>query len=157
MDSMRKRLEEKEENLREYKKQYMGGLPEQLETNLKILESLQVQKHEKQTIIREIEQNIYNLKNTANSFTDLSMNNLMVDFEDGTGGDGSYELTQLKEALEQLKLKYKDKHPDVLRLKKRIRELEEQQENEAANATEDQALPAEIVMPDNRFSKGSVR
>ena len=153
LDSMRKRLEEKEENLREYKKQYMGGLPEQLETNLKILESLQVQKHEKQTIIREIEQNIYNLKNTANSFTDFSMNDLMVDFEDGTGGDGSYELTQLKEELERLKLKYKDKHPDVMRLKKRIRELEEQQENEAANATEDQALPAEIAMPTIDFQK----
>ena len=153
LDSMRTRLEEKEEKLREYKRLYMGGLPEQLETNLKMLESLQIQKHEKQTIIREIEQNIYNLNNTANPFTDFSMDNLMVDFEDGTGGDDSYELTTLREELERLKLKYMDKHPDVMRLKKRISELEAQNINEETDTELDQALPAEIAMPTIDFQK----
>ena len=43
LSTMRKRLEAVEETLKEYRKQYMGELPEQLETNLNILDRLQVQ------------------------------------------------------------------------------------------------------------------
>ena len=147
LQSIQRRLEEKEETLKEYKKQYMGGLPEQLETNLSILESLQTQKTELQKNIQGSQQNIYALKNTPNQF-DLSMN---FDFEGEVGGEGSYELTQLKENLEQLELRYKDKHPDVVKLKKRISELEEKAENESANLEEAEENSEEIVIPQIDF------
>lgn len=153
LKTMRDRLEEKENTLRQYKKKYMGGLPSQLETNLSILNSLQTQKADKETIIRRIEENIYNLKNSANSLDGLAgglaMDDFTLDMEDSGGGEGSYELAQLKEQLERLKLKYTEKHPDVLLVKRRIRELEERlaEESAAQEAQPEEALPEEPALP----------
>lgn len=151
LNTMRDRLEEREDTLREYKKTHMGGLPEQLQTNLRILESLQTQKYEKQTIIRGIEENIYTLKNTSNSFDTLagglSMDDLMVDIGDSDGGQASEELTQLRGLLDQLKTRYTDNHPDVLQIKRRISELETKMQTEAADTEVDAALPVESAMP----------
>lgn len=156
LQTMRKRLEEKEKALQDYKQKYMGGLPEQLQTNLSILNSLRTEKNEKQTIIRGIEENIYTLKNTANSLGamggDLSMDDLLTDLDDGSGGTESYELSQLREALERMKTKYTDKHPDVMQLKRRIRELEEKTENEpevgeSGAAEPETPAPVEPALP----------
>jgi polysaccharide chain length determinant protein (PEP-CTERM system associated) len=153
LKNMRERLEEKENALRQYKKKYMGELPGQLETNLRLLGSLQTQKAEKETIIRGIEQNIYNLKNSANSSYGmaggLAMDDFLLDTEDSGGGEGGYELAQLKEQLERLKLKYTEKHPDVLLVKRRIRELEERmaEESAAREAEPEEALPELPVLP----------
>ena len=43
LKSAERRLAEKEAELRKYREKYMGGLPEQLDTNLRILERLQEQ------------------------------------------------------------------------------------------------------------------
>jgi uncharacterized protein involved in exopolysaccharide biosynthesis len=43
LESVRKRLAEKEDELKRYRTRYMGGLPEQLQTNLSILSRLQTQ------------------------------------------------------------------------------------------------------------------
>jgi polysaccharide chain length determinant protein (PEP-CTERM system associated) len=157
LQSMKKRLETNEEKLTEYKRYYMGGLPEQLQTNLRILESLQNQRNEKQTIIRGVEQNIYTIKNTDDSFSglngELSMNDLLVDFDENGEAGGSYELAELKEELARLKLRYKDKHPDVIQLKRRIMELEEQNENEIAKVETSETLPEETAMPAIDFQK----
>jgi len=153
LNAMRERLEEKENTLRQYKKKHMGGLPGQLQTNLRLLGSLQTEKADKETIIRGIEENIYNLKNSANSLDGmaggLAMDDFMLDLEDSGGGEDDYELAQLKEQLERLKLKYTEKHPDVLLVKRRIRELEEKRAEEAAarEAEPEEALPAEPVLP----------
>jgi polysaccharide chain length determinant protein (PEP-CTERM system associated) len=157
LNSMRLQLEEKEEALRQYKKSYMGGLPEQLETNLSILKSLQEQKNEKQKIIRGIEENIYTLKNSAQSFDAMaggfSMDDLMSDFDDsGMGGD-SAELAQLKEALEQMLLKYTEKHPDVLVIKRRIEELEASSEALPAESEDEELMPEEPAMPAINFQE----
>ncbi|OQY07334.1 MAG: hypothetical protein B6I22_03160, partial [Desulfobacteraceae bacterium 4572_123] len=56
LTTMRQRLEAVEEALKKYRKQYMGELPEQLETNLNILDRLQVQ-------IGEREESLRNAKN----------------------------------------------------------------------------------------------
>ena len=43
LDSMRKRLEEKEQALKEYRQRNMGELPEQLQANLNLLDRLNAQ------------------------------------------------------------------------------------------------------------------
>jgi len=57
--TIRKRLMEKEEGLKLYRKQYMGGLPEQLETNLRILERIQQQIINNQENLREAKNRRY--------------------------------------------------------------------------------------------------
>jgi uncharacterized protein involved in exopolysaccharide biosynthesis len=53
LETKRKRLEEVEQTLREYRRQYMGELPEQLDANLRILERLQTQLSEREQTLRE--------------------------------------------------------------------------------------------------------
>ena len=50
---MRGRLVEVEARLKEHRKQYMGELPEQLDTNLSILERLQEQLSDRRQSLRE--------------------------------------------------------------------------------------------------------
>ncbi len=49
----RQRLEEVEQKLREYRRQYMGELPEQLDANLRILERIQTQLSEREKTLRD--------------------------------------------------------------------------------------------------------
>ena len=53
LKTKRQRLEEVEQKLREYRRQYMGELPEQLDANLNILERLQTQLNEQEKTLRD--------------------------------------------------------------------------------------------------------
>ena len=53
LKTKRQRLEEVEQKLREYRRQYMGELPEQLDANLRILERLQTQLSEQEKTLRD--------------------------------------------------------------------------------------------------------
>ncbi len=126
LGNMRKKLEATEEQLKEYKKQYMGELPEQLETNLRILDRLQEQLVDRQEnlrlvkirfdeLVRQDEQDSQNAAGTAGQ-SELS------------------ELDQLKLQLDQLLVRYTEKHPDVIRLKKMIEEKQEISKNNPIGA-----------------------
>ena len=129
LNNIRVQLEELEEALRIYRKKFMGELPEQLETNLRILDRLQEQLIEKQQNLRNtknmliaFEKQMSELDNMQNDFSIDSM----VEFEVGD----STELDQLNDQLSILRAKYTDKHPDVMRIKRLIAELEEPLEEE---------------------------
>ena len=53
LDASRIRLEEVEKQFGEYRKKYMGELPEQLDTNLRVLDRLQLQLNERQANLQE--------------------------------------------------------------------------------------------------------
>lgn len=121
---MRKRLEGVEESLRQYRKKYMGELPEQLETNLRILDRIQAQMTGRQESLRDAKNSLVALNNRIQADRDLSL-------QSGSAQDGKVGLPgliQLKEQLANLKAGYTDRHPDVIRLKSRIRDLEAQLE-----------------------------
>ena len=130
LNNIRAQLEELEEALRVYRKRFMGELPEQLETNLRILDRLQEQLIEKQKNLRNtknmliaFEKQMSELHNVQN---DLSIDS-MVEF----GTDGPAKLDQLKDRLSILKARYTDKHPDVARINRMIAELEEPSEEKS--------------------------
>jgi len=123
LSNIRTRLEELEEALRVYRKRFMGELPEQLETNLRILDRLQEQLIEKQQSLRNtknmliaFEKQMAELHNMQNDFSIDSL----VEFEAGD----STGLDKLRDQLSVLKTRYTDKHPDVMRIKRMIAELE---------------------------------
>ena len=122
----KKELEKQEMALKEFKEKHMGALPEQMTTNLRTLDRLQV---ELQTIndglksaedrkllyqaqLTDLERQIAGLK--AGTTPDT-----------GTGGLVS-RIEQLKEELTRLQAQYKENYPDIGLLKKQIRDLEEQ-------------------------------
>ena len=52
LESMRKRLEQKEQTLKEYRQRSMGELPEQLQANLNLLDRLNAQLSQSQMSLR---------------------------------------------------------------------------------------------------------
>ncbi|OPL11770.1 MAG: hypothetical protein AVO38_15570 [delta proteobacterium ML8_D] len=122
--TIRQRLAEKEETLKLYRKKYMGGLPEQLETNLRILERIQQQIINNQENLREaknrkilIQQQIAEARELKKQFVE-SMKTEKIE------KSGDSPLDQMKSELSALQARYTEKHPNVIRLKEKIAELE---------------------------------
>ena len=108
LKNIRTQLEGVEETYKTYRKKYMGALPEQLETNLRILDRLQDQLLAKQQLLADSKSRLFALTNS----------------DAGTGDDPISKLKYLKQKLSELKVKYTDEHPDVQRLKKMINNTE---------------------------------
>ena len=119
LNSMRKKLEEVEETLKEYRKQYMGELPEQLETNLNILDRLQVQMGEREASLRNARDRLALIEKEIQTARE---SNVRVSSE-LTESEYETKIRQLSEELGALQTRYTDKHPDVIRLKKIIADL----------------------------------
>ena len=144
---VRERLEKVEEALKNYQKEYMGELPEQLGTNLAILGRLQEQLTSKQENFREtkkmlaaLEQSISDTPNVLPySSIVIEDNTVDSDFEDFAN------LAELEEQLTTLKFKYTDNHPDVILLKKKIADLEAQLEKDSENTAEEAGLESSQI------------
>jgi len=116
---MRKRLEEVEQALKKYREAYMGGLPEQLESNLRILDRMQEQLIERRQNITDAKSRIIAIENEISQGQSLQPTG-----ESGTGD--TLNLDQLNAQLKQLQSRYTDQHPDIIRLKERIADLEKE-------------------------------
>jgi polysaccharide chain length determinant protein (PEP-CTERM system associated) len=136
LESMRARLEVLEEQLKNFRKENMGELPEQLESNLRILDRLQEQLSERQLNLREERNNLQAIQAEVFSLT-------------SGGGAGSVaalktqmanEIAQHREALDALQAKYTQEHPDVMRLKQLIADKE--REYASLDESSDKVIPA---------------
>jgi polysaccharide chain length determinant protein (PEP-CTERM system associated) len=144
LKSMRQRLEQVEEKIKEYRKTYMGELPEQLDTNLRILDRLQEDLNDRQQSIREGRVRMAEL----NSASTRSQQVVVISDAQPRSNDGA-SVEELKAQLETLSARYTEKHPDVLRLKKQISEMEDKQQADAADNNQGQVsssahLPLEL-------------
>ncbi|MBU4185187.1 MAG: protein GumC [Proteobacteria bacterium] len=129
LTNIRVQLEELEEALREYRKRFMGELPEQLETNLRILDRLQEQLIEKQQSLRNTKNMLIAFEKQMSELYNMQ-NDLSIDSSVEFETEGSANLDQLKNQLSVLKTRYTDKHPDVMRIKRMIAELEKPSEED---------------------------
>jgi polysaccharide chain length determinant protein (PEP-CTERM system associated) len=137
---MRERLEEVETALKDYRKDHMGELPEQLVGNIAILDRLQQQLVEKQQGLRDEKNRLISIENQ-----------LQIARRQANGGEAIFDsnggepttLEELKQQLRNFQVRYTDQHPDVIRLQIQIKELKS--ENiQSAGAQGDQrraALP----------------
>jgi len=131
LSRVKKQLVNQETALRRYKEEHIGALPEQMDANLSSLNRLQLQyqaiagslenaKERKITLQRQISQ--------ISQISGLSSQAGEIGIETGGIGEtdmtGSPELAQLKQILAGLQSRYTDKHPDVVRIKNRIKKME---------------------------------
>lgn len=123
LESMRKRLMETEQMLKNYRETNMGGLPEQLNSNLSILSNLNERMTSIQAEIIDARSRLSNLRGTEVETSPLSSNRTTETKDSETA-----TLEQLREQLDVFKNRYTDSHPDVIRLKKRIADFEDQME-----------------------------
>ncbi len=117
LETMRKRLMETEQQLKYYRETNMGGLPEQLNSNLSILGNLNER-------LTSIQAEIIDARSRLTSIRGADINQSSV--LDPAKDPDLEALEQMKDQLNVFKNRYTDNHPDVVRLKKRIVELEEQ-------------------------------
>ena len=126
---MRKKLENVEETMKEYRKRYMGELPEQLETNLRILDRLQTELSQKEESLRNAKNRLSDLRNMMRAIEEAPETDRVV--EDAIVSDASEpepenvtQLNTLKRQLAIFQTRYTERHPDVIKLKRIIAGLE---------------------------------
>ena len=126
VEDARRALEEREEALRRHKQRYWGSLPEQLDSNLRVLQQLQAEQQtlgETQRTLQErraaLERSLLEGRRLATSAS-------------GTATPAA-ELAKLRAAYDSLRDRYTPQHPDMVALAARIERLEAQVRKEAAN------------------------
>ena len=153
LEKTQKRLEEKEQKLAAFRAKYLGGLPDELESNLRTLDRMQKEVTDKAMLLREV--------NTSISQLDSQISSMAATGGSGTGGDDflSFDLEESEEGddsavqaaqekYDALLLRYTEKHPDVKKLKSIIEKLKQKLEA----AKEEEELPSaeseEDILPD---------
>ena len=139
------KLDQMETSVTNYKRRFMGGLPEQRDTNLKILEQMQMQNQRISESLRAAQDRKLFIQK---QLSDMEMP-ASLPAAAGSGKDSPYSnksyLTQkdassvlaadaggtydtkkdkLTRELEDLRIKYTDNHPDVIAVKKKLDKLE---------------------------------
>ena len=129
LESMRKRLEEQEQLLKKFREKNMGELPEQLDSNLRILDSLKTQLTQKEDSLRSARVSLAALESEMSIRQGAIAAMLPPPGPAATGreNEDQMSLDQLKDKLAGLRASYTDQHPDVVRLKTRIDRLEKEQ------------------------------
>ena len=116
-------LEVQETLLSEYKRRFLGELPAQLETNLRTLDRLQLEKIRIQETLHGLQSRLALVrKSIINYGADPA---LLQEKTDGQGGDPSViQLSQIKKALEQMTSASIEDNPGIVFLQHQIEKLE---------------------------------
>lgn len=149
LNTAKTKLDEMEAAVTQYKKRYMGQLPEQRDTNIRILEQLQSQYQRVGESLRAaqdrklfIQKQLTDLESPAtssgmagygregrpspgkSSYLDMASSSVAPD----SGGSYESQKDSLTRSLEDLRTKYTEKHPDVIATKRRLADLEKKKD-----------------------------
>ena len=132
LDDLRARLKEIEMGIQNYRRENMGELPEELGSNLRIIDRLQAQLSEKQEDVREGRGRLSELDARISAIQAASQN-LIPGVESASLAvpqKVDSEPTKLELARRELRAlegRYTAKHPDIIRMKVLVAELEAEQ------------------------------
>ena len=138
-------LDEQDEKLAKFKRQYLGSLPEEEQTNLNILTGMNAQ----------LEANTQALSRAQQ---DKAFNESLLSAQEATWKSSQtgtnpetteQQLSGLEEQLTSLEARYTPEHPDVIKLKNQIEQLKKQQaatpkSSSSANASASMIEPPQI-------------
>ena len=145
LEQARASLADQEKRLKDYKDQFMGQLPGQMQSNVEILNGLQMQlQSANEALNRAKQQNTY-LESLLGQYRSVQSAS-----RDGKGSAGlpalDAELSKLRAQLADLSSHYTDQHPDVRKLKEQIARTEKMkqqlQSDMAKNPQSDNAAQA---------------
>lgn len=139
MEAMRTRLEELEKVIENFRRTHMGELPEQLDTNLRILDRLQATLNTRQQNLREARIRLNELTSQASPSTPSVV---VIGGERGAGR-GAASLQELKSELDSLRARYTERHPDIQRMVRLIADLEARETERAGTAGDTPDIPVE--------------
>lgn len=117
-------LAEQEAKVKEFKSQYLGQLPEQVQSNVQILAGLQAQLQQETDLLGKAKQQSVYLEALKTQWRSLEANL-------GAGNGGAVtppaldqELVRLRSELADLSSHYTDRHPDIRKLRDQIDKTE---------------------------------
>ncbi len=147
LQEARKVLEEQEQRLREYKTRFLGELPEQQQSNLQMLISIEAQIRDVTGSLERAEQQKVYLESLKSEYQGIqeSLSGQASGLPAGTGQSGDPVLDGLRSQLRDLETKYTSRHPDVVKLRQQVAQLEAQRAStEKPKGNDEVALPATI-------------
>ena len=131
---MRRRLEEVEAALKDFRETHMGELPDQLAGNLMVLERVQQQLSDKQKSLRDEKYRLISLNNQLKLVREQAAMTEVATPIPEIGEPTTLE--GLKQQLADYKIRYTPQHPDVIRLQRKIEELEKQSPTPSTDSTD---------------------
>jgi polysaccharide chain length determinant protein (PEP-CTERM system associated) len=141
------RLREAEDRLKEFKKANLGMMPGQGGDYYQRMEAAQseLQRAELQlnVAVNRRDELKRQLESADEEYED-SMD-LLGGAADGPAAELDMRIQNLQEAMDELLLKYTERHPDVIEIKRTIERLEERKAEEEALAVEDDAVSPGLV------------
>ncbi len=130
LGTMRKKLIVHEQSLKSYREKYMGGLPEQLNSNLKILGNLNDQ-------LVNVVSGIHNAKERLANLEQFNSSRLSQSTDEDVGSEKRMSLAEMKTQLGSYQERYTEWHPDVIRLKQLIVARENELKQSVGNQADD--------------------
>jgi polysaccharide chain length determinant protein (PEP-CTERM system associated) len=120
LDQAKTKLDEQDAQLAQFKRQYLGSLPEEEQTNLSILTGMNTQLEAVIQALSRAQQD--------KAFNEAMLSQQETNWKQMTNGNQNPEtqqqqLTQLEAQLSDLLARYTPEHPDVLKVKSQIEEL----------------------------------
>jgi uncharacterized protein involved in exopolysaccharide biosynthesis len=154
----RRQLEEQERKLEQFREQHAGRLPSQLDSNMQAIQSTQLgiqalveslardrdRKLMLERLYSEAELELSTLAATPPPVPAASRPS--ADAAEPAGLTPQQQLASAREALGRLQLRLTDEHPDVVRTKRIIAELETRVTEESGQPAADQTTPAAVPM-----------
>ena len=145
LEEAKKGLDTQDAKLAQFKRQYLGELPEQEQTNLSILMGMNTQLEAiTQTLSRAHQDKVF-----TESVLSQQEANWKAASQTGQNPEtAEKELNALQDQLTNLQARYTPEHPDVMKLKNQIEELKKQQAvTPKSNAPANVALQASVSEP----------
>ena len=124
LQKIKKVLEEKERILSEYRSKNFGGLPDELDSNLRTLDRLQLQLSDKLNSLMQLESSLSIINSQVLRTKQVQEGSVIEEIKTARSEtEQLYELEKIK--LEDLQSKYTKNHPDIVRLTKSVENLKE--------------------------------
>ncbi|SRR5579871_3306511 len=140
-------VEEQTSRLKRFKAQFVGQLPGELQSNLQVLNGLQIRlQQSSQSLNRSEEQKLY-LTSMLSTYRDSP-------YLATTGGspiDVDSQLTRLKEELAEMQSRYTSDHPAILQIRDQIAKVRKlRTDGQADETSDDTGLPVSRVVAEIR-------
>jgi polysaccharide chain length determinant protein (PEP-CTERM system associated) len=165
LDDARRRLLDHEKKLEDYRRQYAGELPSQLQSNVQAIQSLQSQIQALgESINRDRDRRLVVERQLADATAEaavlagspVTIRAASTEAEQAAL-PAAVQLESAKNSLQQLQLRLKPDHPDVRQMKLRIRELEKKAEEEALRTPLSPSVELKAVSPAEAMRLNRVR
>jgi polysaccharide chain length determinant protein (PEP-CTERM system associated) len=156
LNEAKTKLDEQDAKLAQFKRQYLGSLPEEEQANLSLLASLNTElQADTQSLSRAEQDKAFNesLLSQQEANVKISSNGQIVTNKNGA------DLDALENQLAVLMAHYTSKHPDVVKLENQIEELkkaESKEKTEQAN-TKDESTARTSVSPQGQQLRAKIK